>query len=53
MLMIRKLLSFTLSVCMSLTSMKHYKNQRVVNVNWEKREGNTRERVKANIEAEG
>ena len=42
-LMIRKLSSFTLSVCISLTSLKHYKNQRVVNVNW-KREKVTPER---------
>ena len=49
MLMIRKLSSFTLSVCISLTSLKHYKNQRVVNVNG-KKEGNTRGKKKVTPE---
>ena len=40
-LMFKCLSSFTLSVCISLTSVKHYKSQRVVNVN--RGEGNTRE----------
>ena len=44
-----EVVTFTLSVCISLTSLKHYKNQRVENVNW--REGKTRER-KPSIEAE-